>query len=285
MDILQLKYFIVIARYENVSKAAEELMVAQPSLSKMIKSLEEELGVLLFDRQGKRILLNENGRILKKYTEKVLSLLDAVHVELADMQNHVNGVVHISMRAATRLLPEILLEFKKLYPDVKIVVDKEMHGSDDHDIRIFSTAEPLENENTKLLFSEDCLIGVQSGGRYDGKKYIELKELEHEDFLILQNHQVLSEMTKDSCRRAGFIPNITVECDHQALICSLIASGMGVAFIPEKSWSVKQYPGIQLLKVNGQECRRYIHMTWKKDGYQSKAARLFREYLEQKLKL
>ncbi len=285
MDILQLKYFSIIAKYENVSKAAEELMVAQPSLSKMIKSLEEELGVLLFDRQGKRIMLNENGKILKKYTEKILSLIDAVHVELADMQNHVNGIVHISMRAATRLLPEILLEFKKLYPDVKIVADKEMHGSDDYDIRIFSTAEPLENENTKLLFSEDCLIGVQSGGRYDGKKYIELKELEHEDFLILQNHQVLSEMTKDSCRRAGFIPNITVECDHQALICSLIASGMGVAFIPEKSWSVKLYPGIQLLKVNGQECRRYIHMTWKKDGYQSKAARLFREYLEQKLKL
>ena len=66
MELFQLRYFLTVAKYENFSKAADELLVSQPSISKAIMQLEQELGVQLFDRNGKRIKLNNAGKALQE---------------------------------------------------------------------------------------------------------------------------------------------------------------------------------------------------------------------------
>ena len=85
MDLQQLKYFQTIARLEHVSRAAEELYVAQPSLSRAIARLEEELGVPLFDRQGRHIQLNHLGRAFLKYVEEAFDKLEEGKREVEDL--------------------------------------------------------------------------------------------------------------------------------------------------------------------------------------------------------
>lgn len=82
MEIQQFRYFLAAARYENLTKAAEDLHIAQPALSQSIKRLETELGVSLFDRKNHRIELNEQGKLLKKRLIPILESIDNLKDEL-----------------------------------------------------------------------------------------------------------------------------------------------------------------------------------------------------------
>ncbi|MBO1511528.1 LysR family transcriptional regulator [Metabacillus bambusae] len=103
VDIQQLRHFKVIAELEHMTRASERLLVAQPALSKTIRLLEEEFQVKLFDRLGKNIHLNENGRILLKYTNQIMDNLDDAKKEILEYNNQQNNVVTITMQAASKL--------------------------------------------------------------------------------------------------------------------------------------------------------------------------------------
>lgn len=87
MELLQLKYFQTVARLEHMTKAAEELHIAQPSLSKTIARLEKDLGVPLFDRQGRQITLNPFGKVFLKRVERIFHELSEGEREIKDLAN------------------------------------------------------------------------------------------------------------------------------------------------------------------------------------------------------
>jgi transcriptional regulator, LysR family len=106
MNLLQLKYFLTVARCEHMTRAAEELHIAQPSLSKVISKLEEELGVLLFERVGRQIKLNHFGKAFLNRVERVFLELDNGKRELSDMS--INESSYISI-AANNIGPFFIL--------------------------------------------------------------------------------------------------------------------------------------------------------------------------------
>ena len=85
MELYQLKYFLYASKYENISKAAQELRVAQPSVSKAIQALEKELQVELFERNGKRLKLTYTGRVLREKVSQVIWKLDELPDELGNL--------------------------------------------------------------------------------------------------------------------------------------------------------------------------------------------------------
>src|SRR5438309_3725141 len=107
MDLLQLKYFQTVARLEHMTQAARQLEIAQPSLSQTIARLEEELGVPLFDRQGRQIRLNQFGRTFLRRVERIFAELEDGRRELADLAGLEQGRVSLSM-FSTPLLPDLL---------------------------------------------------------------------------------------------------------------------------------------------------------------------------------
>ena len=107
MDLLQLRYFLVVARREHISKAAEELYIAQPSLSRTIRRLEKEIGVPLFDRRGKSIRLNQFGQAFLEYVEQQFRLLEEGQHKVREMAGLEQG--DISLAAASLLwLPDLV---------------------------------------------------------------------------------------------------------------------------------------------------------------------------------
>ena len=115
MDISQLKYFEVCANLENITKAADKLNIVQPALSQSIRKLEVELGVNLFDRIGRSIRLNDNGRILLKYTGQILALMESAKGELQDHIKRETGLLRIQILCGSSLIPELLSSFRTLY--------------------------------------------------------------------------------------------------------------------------------------------------------------------------
>ena len=82
MDILQMKYFLAVAREENISRAAEYLYITQPSLTRQIQNMEKEIGRPLFERGGRKMTLTETGMMLKKRAEEIVSLYEKTETEL-----------------------------------------------------------------------------------------------------------------------------------------------------------------------------------------------------------
>jgi hypothetical protein len=112
MDLLQLRYFQTVARPENVTHAAEELHIAQPCISRAIARLEDSVGVALFERTGKRIRLNEFGRVFLKRVERCFNELEEGQRELADLAGAKRGKIVVGATIA-RILPGLFGEFLK----------------------------------------------------------------------------------------------------------------------------------------------------------------------------
>lgn len=122
MDLQSLLYFKKIAELEHFTKAANELHIAQPSLSRTINNLENELGVAVFDRVGKYIKLNTYGKILLERTNRVFKELDGITTDIEESKKDFDTTVIISLSSASKILPEIIMEFNKIYPTTKFKI-------------------------------------------------------------------------------------------------------------------------------------------------------------------
>ena len=120
MEIRVLRYFLTVVREESITRAAEVLHITQPTLSRQIAQMEEEMGVRLFDRGSRKIALTSEGMLLRRRAEEILELVDKTEKELTEQDEMVEGTVSIGFGdlAAVRMLPEIFRSFHERYPGV-----------------------------------------------------------------------------------------------------------------------------------------------------------------------
>lgn len=120
MNLQQMRYFVMVARLGNVTEAAKALHIAQPPLSRQIKQLEQELGVVLFDRSGRRLHLTETGHMLLHRAEEILNLTDRTVCELSSSELGQEGILSLGVVPSMSLmvLPQMIAAFKELYPKI-----------------------------------------------------------------------------------------------------------------------------------------------------------------------
>lgn len=282
MDLLQLQYFRTAAREGNFTRAADKLLVSQPALSKIIKNLEDELGAKLFDRRGRNIYLNEIGKIMLFYADRILSAVEDAKKEISDKKQSLKGHCTFSMTAATRLLPEIVVRFKELYPQTDIICTQESHSSPQptNDLYIYSSRQ--EEENAVTLLREECVLCVPENHFLAGRSSLTAEEkamLRDENFLVIQNKMPTYQLTEELCREGGFKPHIALECDSSETIFSLIEAHMGVAVLPFVTWRksiISRRAGIVRI---GEDFCRYILLREREGRYATKAAENFRDFV------
>ena len=120
MELLQLRYFLVAAKYQHMTKAAEVLQIAQPALSQSIKRLEQELGVSLFEREKRNIRLNDAGRFLEQKLLPIMAALDEIPSEIQKKERMNQRTIHLNLLAATRLVTDCIIAYKELHPEILI---------------------------------------------------------------------------------------------------------------------------------------------------------------------
>jgi len=282
MDLLQLKYFQMVAQMEHMTKAADRLAIAQPSLSKTIARLEEELGAPLFDRQGRHIRLNQFGKAFLRRVETIFNELEQGRREVADMAGLERGVVTLAA-SSLNLLPELLSSFLTKQPNVSFRLSqastlKMQHLLESGEIDLCISSVPIDRPGIQWvpLITEEIFLAVPPGHRLAGRSSIRLSEVADDPFISLREGYGLRDTTDHFCRQAGFTPNIAYEVDEPAAIGRFVQVGIGVAFMPALAWIVGSEPVVQL-HIEEPVCQRTMGLAWLKKRYLSTAADRFRQ--------
>lgn len=281
MELLQLKYFQTVARLEHMTRAAEELHIPQPALSKTISHLEKELNVLLFDRRGKYIYLNEYGKAFLKRVDEALTSLENGKHELIDLSGKTFGDIKLVILSASSLIPELLSSFRKHYPHINFNLIQHFSNSvspTDFDLCISSSALKLNNTNNIPLINEEIFLAVPAEHPLATRSSIRLNEVANDDFISLKRGKDLREITDAFCKYSGFTPNVIFESDDPATVRGLIRANQGIAFVPEISWGGSTGSSMTLLHLEEPICERTISLTFTPERYLPQAARLFRQF-------
>lgn len=260
MELYKLKYFYTVAQFEHMTRAAEAINIAQPALTQAIKSLERELGVKLFSRKGRGIVLTEYGSFLKGRLDVLLPQLEGLPKELNRLKVQVDKTIRLNILAASTFVINAIVAYRRQHPDV--VFDFEQNElTDDCDIIITtnSLTRRIDSKYIKrCIKQENIFLAVPQNSSYSGKASIDLSEVKDEGFVMLSNSRLFGVICSKFCSCAGFYPKILFESDSPNAVQSIISTGTGVAFWPEYSWGKQKDKNVVLLPISYPICRREL---------------------------
>lgn len=238
MELLQLRYFLDSANSENFSKTAQKYMVPPSSVSISVKRLEREIGCELFDRQGNKIKLNQQGRILRDALRTALSAIDSAVTKISACEKEESGDIYLLIRSERRVITEHFIEFKKHYNNAvfHLLHDFSTVDTDKYDIIIDEQSDRYAGFERFPMLSEKLRFAANVNNPLC-KRTLTLDELYSEPFITMGEGSSMKRLTVEYCKKAGFNPNIIIECDDPYYLRKYIELDFGIALIPETSWS------------------------------------------------
>jgi len=296
MDMRQLKYFLMIAREGQITRAAKMLNMEQPPLSRQLKQMEDELGVKLFDRHGKGLKLTDAGIHLKQKAESLFSQFNETIEEMKELEQGVRGVLSIgAVFSCSSLLPEAIEQYRIKYPQVSYKILEGDHyylgeQLEKHAIDVVFARLPFEaltepKQLTILPLPSDPFIVIVPTiwQHYADKASFSLEELAELPLLTLKTDQTthMHEQVVAACNKQGFEPTIVCECSSVALMLALIAQGMGVSLLPRSVMNSFMDPRVRIIPLAESEMTSAIGLIWLKDHYVPKRAQYFIDTLKE----
>lgn len=276
MDLLQLRYFCAAAKTENFSRVAEQFYVPQSAVSRTISRLEKELGVSLFDRRGKRVMLNAKGRLFLRHVDEALTLLDNGVMQVSGKAKE---RISLTMLAGSRLMPPVLAGFHAQYPQVEISLMGEPVGGTAACV-LRHLPVPEEWSYTPLL-TEKLMLAVSRTHPLATRHSVTPEELQGEEFILFSKQKELRAVTDRAFDEIDLHPPIYFECDDVATFRGMVENGLGLALVPEYTWKTSPSDAVVLLPVEGLRVTRTLVLAWNKSGgSMTYGAKLFCRYCE-----
>ena len=281
-----MEYFRAVAQQEHITQAAEQLAVSQPAVSRSIARLEHELGVPLFEREGRSVRLNRYGKTFLTHVERALNEIAEGQRELADMVGPLRGTVAIGFIhvLATQLLPILIRRFRAGHSQVEVKLSQgstatllEQLRAGDTDLCLIATHPEQEDLRWAPLFEEEIFAVVPPDHPLAGRESVRLAELADEPFITFKPGWGLRLLNDELCRQAGFSPRVAFEGDEVATVHGLVAAGLGVALIPRTP--APREARAAWLPVSEPRCFRTIGVGWIGGRYLSAVATLFRDFI------
>ena len=280
MELLQLRYFCVVAKHQNMTKAAAELMISQPALSKTISSLEKELGTPLFVRRNRSIFLNRAGEILYQKIDQSINLIDDTVSEIRELSNEPFGNVRLLVLSASSYMPGFYIAFHQRYPFIKLQLSNYIRYEHmfmyDCDFCITADAgfTPLAGNCVVPILTERFVLAVQKQHPLAGRGSIHLKEAAPYPFVASNRREDL----EFYCLKAGFRPNIIAECDNGTTYEAFLRGGVGISVVPEITLGSVLPEDIVCIPLTYPVIERTISLTYDSRRRMSNAGQLFLQF-------
>ncbi|WP_134699323.1 LysR family transcriptional regulator [Ammoniphilus sp. YIM 78166] len=288
MDIRQLRYFLAIAKEEQITRAAKTLSMEQPPLSRQLKLMEQELGVSLFERNGKQLKLTQPGIILQKKAEKLIHQLNETITEIQEIDQGLRGTLSIgSVFSCVSLLPEKMKQYREKYPDVIFKILEGDHFTlgrhlENRDIELVITRLPFESDSPSSKYDiihlpSDPFVVVAPQDWIESQPSIHMRDIASLPLLALKSDRTvrLNEKIVNECRRFGFEPNIVCECSSVAIIIALVVAGIGATILPKSVMSSFPMSEIKMLDILDATFQSDVGIVWLRERYLSKSAQAF----------
>ncbi len=287
MDIRQLRYFAAIAEEGQITRAAKKLHMAQPPLSYQLKTLEEELGQTLFERNGKAMELTEAGRLLYERTNELFRWVEETTQDVQQVGKGLKGTLSIgSVKSSFSYLPERIKQFRNEYPNITFQLYEgdsyriaEYLRNRDIEIGIVRLPLDLHDFHQRPLPADQFVCVLPKS--FSCHETIQMSDLAELPIMLL--HRVrgigLFELVIDTCRENGIELNVICHCPDTSMLLTLVRAGVGAALLPlsaippfSEEWlTVKR---IEDLQINSESA-----VIWLKSRRLSKQAERFLDSL------
>ncbi|MFR2776389.1 MAG: LysR family transcriptional regulator [Anaerostipes sp.] len=241
MEIRVLRYFLTVAREENITKAAEVLHITQPTLSRQLAQLENTLGVQLFIRGTRKIVLTNEGMLMRRRAEEILELVDKTERELIEQDEELEGVVVIGCGdlKAVQILPEIIRNFREIYPKVTfdLYTATADHVKDRMDrglIDIGLLLEPINMDKydfIRLNQKERWVVSMHPDAPLAKKDYVTAEDLAGVPLMMPHRLNVQSELASwfgDSYEKLNVIFKINLPANGSVMVYHRLAYALTV---------------------------------------------------------
>lgn len=284
MELYQLHYFQAVAEHENVSRAADALHVSQPALSRSIKKLEEELGVELFDREGRRVTLNESGAVFLGAVRNALEAVDAAGQVLGRYLRERNSVLNVRGPVNFGDDEGVITGFLERHPEVYIrfaANPTSYFDAETPDLTFFASFVNHTEPNYLKLCSEDIVVAVRPDHPLADAVSVRLADLRNEKFVFALPSDIRRVMD-GMFVQAGFEPQVVLEDQHCQSLSRYVMRGLGIALMPSITWvTAEARRELVFLPISDMKRTRYLYLKWPEGTDRSPAARLFCEYLQE----
>ena len=246
MDIQQVKNFLVLCDTLNFRKAAAQINIVQPALSRQIQLLENELGALLFNRGNRTVTLTEAGIFFQKEANRILQDLDKTIARTAQLHNGEAGEIRVthSSSAMNTVVPAFLVKVKNKWPNLKTTVHEasnfqqiEMLLARKTDMGIAPNIVLPPEVNAKILYKENFVLILPAAHPLAKKKLTDLSVLKNETFILPQFSTGAGyvEAILQICQDHGFKPTVAHESANAAGVLRLVEAGLGISIEPVSS--------------------------------------------------
>jgi len=247
MELRHLRYFVAVADELSFTRGAEKLRIAQPSLTRQIRDLEDELGVRLLDRTKKKVTLTKEGEFFLERAKRLLGLSDELVLGVHELDHKVSHTVNIGYVANPfhRVLPASLTAFEREFPDISInlfgmpsaeqivaVKDGKL------DVGFIGLLDPTEDANLQFILvgSYKAVALLPRAHSHAKRGIVELKDLAQTFFVVLAEkcYPGYDRWFKATCERVGARPKIVQVVENDSALIQAVRSGLGVALLPEQ---------------------------------------------------
>ncbi len=272
MELHQLRYFIAVAEERHFTRAARSLGVAQPSVSKQIRLLEEELGTTLFHRTRGNVTLSTAGEAFLPWARQVVTDLASAVDEAREIGGLRRGRLSVGATPSitTAILPQALRRFHATYPGIELKLQEA--GSRDLirevnegnlDLALVILPVTQRSLETVPLLREELVVAVAAGHPLAERKRIALAELRDTPLVMFREGYDLRSTTLAACTAAGFEPRFAVEGGEMDGVLRLTEAGIGVAIVP--SMVVVRGGPLRAIRISPAPVTRTVAFAYRRD--------------------
>lgn len=283
MEIEQLRQFLHVAELQNITRAAERIGLSQPALSRSIARLEEELGQPVFERQTRKVVLTDAGKLLQSRAQQIIAIVDDAKAEISD--DGESGRIRLAAipTIAPYYLPQLLQRFAARYPKAVVTVQEDTTDNvlkrcaqGEIDLAIVALPITAKYLETETLFEEELHLVLAPNHPLADRKTIRMKDIESLPFVLLDEAHCLSDNIRTFCRQKSFHP-VSIERTNQlATVQELVSLNHGISMIPAMAVEIDTTERRTYRSLAGSPPMRTIAMVWNPYRFQSQLLEKFK---------
>lgn len=270
----QLEYFVAVAELLSFRKAAERVHVSQPALSAQIAQLEEQLGVTLFERDRRKVMLTDAGKALLPRARTVLADMQRLVDAAAGHDDPLRGVLRLGVipTVAPYLLPSVLPRLRRAHPQLRLYLREDLTdrlladlAAGQLDLLLLACEADLGEVETLPLFTDRFLLALPKGHRLLRERVIDQRELEGEQVLLLEDGHCLRDQVLDVCHTRGARELDDFRASSLGTLVQMVGSGLGITLVPDLAADLvtRIESGIELRRFVDPPPQRTIGLAWR----------------------
>lgn len=290
MNVRYLTYFVEVAKEKNFTRAANNLHLSQPALSKVIKNLEIDLGISLIDRTAKNFKLTDQGEIFFTNAQNALENINSEFEQLYCSIDSTKGklVVGIPPVIGTVYFASMIAKFKSKYPDIEFTMIEAGANNvkskvNDSEVDIGVVILPAEDEGLNVIeiINSEIVLVINKEHKLAQKDNIYLNDLNGEGFITLNENYMIYDKLNLLFEDGGFDPNITYKSSQWDFVAEMVALNQGIAILPKPIVKRFNNENIKEVKIKDYKMPWDVALILKKDKYLSYGMKEFIKFVKE----